>query len=156
MGRRSWKSNKSNSIEIELFPFLSILACTIGTLILLIIALSTQVFSSNREVKIIAKTEAGENLDKIPRYLECRGDGIIIYPQEEFVAKENLYSYNSAFIKLLDELRLNPEREYLIVAIRPDGIDSFQEIREIIETKGIDMGYEPIDKDVKLKLESVK
>lgn len=145
-----------HTIDIELFPFLSILACTIGTLILLIIVLSTQIFSPEKEVRIIAKTETGSNLEKVPRYLECRGDGVIIYPQEEFVSKANLYSYNSAFLNLLNQVKSNSHKEYLIVAIRADGFDTFQEIRDIIESQGIDMGYEPIDQDTKLKLEEIK
>lgn len=51
--------------EVELFPFLSILACTIGTLILLIIVLTTQIFSDQNAVTIIAETEGGKNLKKV-------------------------------------------------------------------------------------------
>jgi hypothetical protein len=153
MRRRGINQSK---IEVELFPFLSILACTIGTLILLIIVLATQVFSNEREVSIIAKTETGKNLAKIPRYIECRGDGVIIYPQKKFVSKYNLYNSNSAFLQLLNQVKVNSKTEYLIIAIRPDGFETFQSIRETIEQQGIDMGYEPIDQDVKLKLEPVK
>ena len=45
MRRRS----KISKIETELFPFLSVLACTIGTLILLIIVVSTETLSDNPE-----------------------------------------------------------------------------------------------------------
>ncbi|NJK46891.1 hypothetical protein HC931_00525 [Candidatus Gracilibacteria bacterium] len=145
------------SIEIELFPFLSILACTIGTLILLIIVMTTQLFSSQREVTILAKqenNEEGKNPSKTPRYIECRNDGIIIYPNQEFVAKNNIESSNSALKKLLNEVKQRQEQEYLIVAIRPDGIEVFKKVRDLIEQQGIDIGYEPIDKDWKLKIET--
>ena len=73
MRRRSFAKK---SLEVELFPFLSILACTIGTLILLIIVLTTQLLKDEREITIIAKQEtSGENQGKIPRYIECREDG---------------------------------------------------------------------------------
>ncbi len=153
MSRRS--ASRAN-IEIELFPFLSILACTIGTLILLIIVLTTQMVGSQREIRIIAKTETGSNLTKKPRYLECNGDGVVIYPREVFVDKKNLYKTGSPFLKLLDELKNKRDTEYLIVAVRPDGIDVFQEIRELIEKQGIDIGYEPIDQKVKLKIDGVQ
>ena len=76
------------SVEVELFPFLSILACTIGTLILLIIVLTTQLLSNQREITILAKNDtSGENSRKIPRYIECREDGVILHPSQKFIPK---------------------------------------------------------------------
>jgi biopolymer transport protein ExbD len=151
------RSSSRPSIEIELFPFLSILACTIGTLILLIIVMTTQLFNSQREVTILAKTEHNErrkNQNKMPRYIECRKDGIILHPSQEFVAKNDIESSNSVLKKLLNEVEQNSNKEYLIIAIRPDGIEVFKKVRNLIEQKGIDIGYEPIDKDWTLKIET--
>ncbi len=145
-----------SSINIELFPFLSILACTIGTLILLIIVLTTQVFSQSREVTIIATSENGQNRTKTPRYIECRQDGVILHPSQKFVPDYQLTSYNSSLSQLLSELRANRDKEYLIVAVRPDGIEVFQRVRELVEKQGIDLGYEPIDKGWTLKIEPEK
>ncbi len=142
-----------SSINIELFPFLSILACTIGTLILLIIVLTTQVFSNNREITLVATSEGGKNRGKTPRYIECRADGILIHPSQKFVPSHQLTTDNSSLSKLLSELQQNRDREYLIVAMRPDGIDVFQKIRKLVEEEGIDIGYEPIDQNWKLKIQ---
>ena len=83
-------------IELELFPFLSVLACTIGSLILLIIVVSTQTLDTNPEVTIVAKTENGTNRGKEPRYIECREDGVVIYPSQEFIPLDQLDQPNSA------------------------------------------------------------
>lgn len=138
-----------NHIEVELFPFLSILACTIGTLILLIIVLTTQALEQ-QEVTIVAKTEKGENQRKNPRYIECRRDGVILYPSEEFVPQEQLANPNSALQKLIAQVKANQDKEYLIVALRPDGIDIFEAVRNLVEGEGIDIGYEPVDSTWKL------
>lgn len=145
-----------SSTEIELFPFLSILACTIGTLILLIIVLTTQMLGDQGAVTIVAKTEKGKNFSKTPSYLECMADGVVIYPGEKFVSKTDLYSPSSAFSQLLEQVKNNKDKQYLIVVIRPDGFDIFQEIREVIEKQGIDIGYEPIEQGIKLKLQESK
>jgi biopolymer transport protein ExbD len=150
------RSPSRRAIEIELFPFLSVLACTIGTLILLIIVLATNLFTGEREVTIVAKNEAGEqgnNQKKTPRYIECRQDGIVIHPSQEFVAKKDLKKPNTALTKLINDVKNNRDREYLIAAIRPDGIEVFQQVRNLIEQERIDLGYEPIEKDWKLKIE---
>ena len=138
-----------NHTEVELFPFLSILACTIGTLILLIIVLTTQALEQ-QEVTIIARTEKGENQSKVPLYIECREDGVVLYPSEEFVPEEQLDNPNSALQKLIDRVKANKDREYLIVALRPNGIDVFERIRNLVEGEGIDIGYEPVDSTWKL------
>jgi hypothetical protein len=41
----------------------------------------------------------------------------------------------------------------LIVAIRPYGIDVFDKVRALIESEGIDIGYEPIDEGWTLKIQ---
>ena len=151
MARRSFNRNP---IQVELFPFLSILACTIGTLVLLIIVLTTQIFSSQQEVTIIAQTEAGSNQQKVPRYLECGEDGVVIHPSREFVPFSDLEQPNSALARLLDEIEENRAEEYLIVAIRPQGVKTFQIVRDLVEQRGIDLGYEPIDKGWQLKIDS--
>ena len=147
------RSNRSINIEIELLPFLSVLACTIGTLILLILVLTSQLYTEQQEVKILVKTEDGNNLSKSPRYIECQEDGVIIHPSQTFVPQTELNRNGSAFNNLLNQMSRNREREYLIVAVRPNGIGVFQEVRELIEKKNIDIGYEPINNDWKLKLD---
>ncbi|VEP12406.1 conserved hypothetical protein [Hyella patelloides LEGE 07179] len=139
--------------EIELFPFLSILACTIGTLILLIIVLTTQALNQ-QEVAIVAKEEeSGVNASKSPRYIECRSEGIVLYPSEEFVPIDQLQDPNSPLQQLIAEVKANKDSEYLIVALRPNAIDVFNQVRAILEKEEIDIGYEPIDAGWTLKTE---
>lgn len=147
---RTRKSHKK--IELELFPFLSVLACTIGSLILLIIVVSTQTLDSNPEVKIIAQSEDGANQQKQPRYIECREDGVVVYPSEEFIPTNQLENSNSAFLQLIRDVREKRDQEYIIAAIRPKGIEVFEKVRSIIEKEEIDIGYEPIEEDWTLKV----
>lgn len=148
MRRRS----KISKIETELFPFLSVLACTIGTLILLIIVVSTETLSDNPEVTIIAESEDGINKKKQPRYIECKEDGVIIYPSEIFVPLAELNEPDSALLNLITEVKEKQDQEYVIVAVRPTGIEVFQQVRDLIETEGIDIGYEPIEEGWTLKI----
>lgn len=148
------KPHSRSSIEMELFPFLSVLACTIGTLILLIIVITTQTLSSEKQVKIVARNETGKNQAKTPRYLECREDGIVIYPEEKFVPTINISNSNSALSQLISDVQKNSNQEYLIVAIRPKGIKVFRQVRTIIEKAKIDIGYEPINEGWTLKIKN--
>lgn len=139
--------------QVELFPFLSILACTIGTLILLIIVLTTQALNQ-QEVTIVAREENGANGQKSPRYIESRSDGIVIYPGEIFVPRQNLEDPNSPLQTTIAEMKANRDREYLIVTLRPDAIDVFNKVRSLVEQEEIDIGYEPFDASWTLKTEA--
>lgn len=147
---RSLRTRKS--VEIDLFPFLSILACTIGTLILLIVVITSEIVGNQKQVTIVAKNDNGLNATKQPRYIECRSDGIVIHPEGTLVASSSLENEFSPLGTLLQKIDRN--KEYLIVAVRPDGIDVFKQVRELIEDRGIDIGYEPLDKGWKLKIKS--
>lgn len=72
------------------------------------------------------------------------------------MAKADLYRPSSPFNQLLEQIKKNKNNQYLIVVIRPDGLPMFQEIREVIEKQGIDLGYEPVEQGIKLKLEESK
>lgn len=146
------RSRSRRAIEVELFPFLSVLVCVIGSLILLIVVVTVQISSNQRQVTIVAR-EDGQNQAKVPRYVECRSDGIIIHPEQTFVAKEDINRSNSALQNLLAEVSFNRDKEYLIVAVRPDGIEVFQEVRDLVEQQNIDIGFEPIDEGWQLKVQ---
>lgn len=140
--------------QIELFPFLSILACTIGTLILLIIVITTQTFSEDsQEVTIVARSEEGDNRLKSPHYIVCQADGVVVHPNQEFIPEQQIGQGDSALAELLAQIRRRRESEYLIVAVRPNGIEVFKKVRDLVEGQGIDIGYEPIDQDWELKIE---
>lgn len=140
------------SIEIELFPFLSVLACTIGSLILLIIVVTAQTVSDQRTITILAKREGSGSHTKTPRYVECRKDGVVIYPGENFVPTAMIQDSKSALNKLLTEISQNSNEEYLIIAVRPEGIELFDTVRELAKERKIDIGYEPIDEGWQLRV----
>ena len=149
--RRRQNSQPSQNLE----SFLDILTCTIGIFILMIIIMTTQVVNQQK-VTIVAKTEGenGVNQSKNPRYIECRHNGVILYPGEKFVPQEKLNDPNSAVTKLIAQIQENRDREYLIVAVRSNGIDTFKLVRNLVEKAKIDIGYEPIDANWQLEIES--
>lgn len=147
---------RKQQAEVELFPFLSVLACTIGTLILLIIVLTTQALEP-QEAVIVAKTDEdskGLNRNKSPIYLEARKDGFILHPSKDFAPRADLYDEQSPLRKTIASLKANKERQYLILILRPDGIEMFDKARELVVQEGIDIGYEPLEYGLDLKIES--
>jgi biopolymer transport protein ExbD len=156
MSRR--KTHRKPSTEVELFPFLSVIACTIGTLILLIIILTTQALEP-QEAVVVAKTDgekkaANNTKNKTPVYIECRQDGFILHPSKQFAPRADIYDEKSPLRKLIANLKTNKEKQYLIVILRPDGLEMFNKIRGLVQQQGIDIGYEPLEFGLELKIES--
>jgi hypothetical protein len=105
---------------------------------------------SQRTVTILAREE-GEAHAKSPNYVECLEDGVILHPGEEFIAKEIILQSKSILDGFLNEISDNSEEEYLIMAVRPKGIETFYTVRELARDKKIDFGYEPVDEGWKLR-----
>ncbi len=136
--------------ELDLFPFLSVLACTIGTLILMVVVISTSSLSRDRSnVQILARETAQG--DKTPRYVECLERGILIHPEKTLVPIAQIDNPNAAFVRFLNQVKTRPS-DYVIVAVRPNGFDCFEKARIEIERAGVAIGYEPFNADWKLCL----
>lgn len=147
---------RKRQTEVELFPFLSVLACTIGTLILLIIVLTTQALEP-QEAVVVAKVDEnarGANRNKTPLYIEAREDGFVLHPSKEFAPRADLYDEQSPLRKTVANLKANKDEQYLILILRPDGLEMFEKIRELVEQDGIDIGYEPLEYGLELKIEN--
>lgn len=144
--------------DVELFPFLSVIACIIGTLILLIVVLTSQTLEP-QEATVVAKATGegegkGANKNKQPIYIECRSDSFILHPSKQVAPRADLYDEKSALRKIIANLKANKEKQYLIVILRPDGIEMFNKVRELVEQEGVDIGYEPLEYGLELKIES--
>ncbi len=138
----------------ELFPFLSVLACMIGTLILIIIVVTSGVLGSKRSITLVARDDGGRNLTLQPHYVEVRGDGVVLHPGLEFVPAADVGRANTPLRRLLRQVRERRDAEYVIVALRPDGFALFDEVRDQVEGQGVQIGYEPIDAGWTLRIRS--
>jgi hypothetical protein len=139
-------------VQAELFPFLSVLACMIGCLVLLIIILSSSVLGSTRSITLVARDAAGNNLDLTPEILEVTAKGVLIHSTGEFVPSGSIARANTPLRRLLVRVAANRKAEYIIVAVRPDGYALFDRVRRQVEGRGIEIGYEPIDEEWRVRI----
>jgi hypothetical protein len=146
------RRSRGGGQQAELFPFLAVLACMIGTLILIIIAVTSGVLGDKRSITLVARDDHGRNVTLRPHYVEVRGDGVVIHPDMEFVAADQVDEGGTALRRLLRRVQERKATEYVIVAVRPDGFELFDEVRDQVEGRGIQIGYEPVDADWKLRI----
>lgn len=151
MARRR-KSSEIAPSSLQLFPFLSVVACTLGSIMLLIIIISTKVATDAQQALLaIPESEAGEAAatGKGAVYVECREDGVTVYPGNQFISEDEMAAPNSEFRQFLSQLEPGGE-EIVYLLIRPSGVEVFDQARTIIEEEGLDLRYEPIDENWQL------
>jgi hypothetical protein len=75
----------------------------------------------------------------------------MLHSTQEFVPRAQIQHRDTPLRKLLMDVTARKDSEYIIVAVRPDGIELFAALRDQIENRGIQIGYEPIDSEWKVK-----
>lgn len=137
---------KTQDPEPSLFPFLSVLAAVMGTLVLIIAGMSKIALASPRQR---IELDTFDPSKKSPIYVECRAEGLRIYPDNPaadtpiHVDRFNITSPTGPWAELVSRLSRAPNR-YLLLLVRSDGIKVFHEARESVSGTGIDVGYEPL------------
>jgi hypothetical protein len=143
---------RGGMVNVNMTSFMDIITGTVGSI--LMIMLSMILCATENPIKdIIIKAkqiEQGER-EKQAKYIETTYEGITIYPSGKKISLAGLEDPDSDFMKLLK--RINPDNEYIIFAIRPDGYKSFQKARDIAEKNEVEVGYEPINSLWNLKVE---
>lgn len=82
---------------------------------------------------------------KQPQFVECHGQGVTLQPQGETMALAQLRANQNQFRKVLGAQR------YVMFLIRPSGIAAFKAARPIVEGKGFEFGFEPVDEKWRFK-----
>nr|VFJ88018.1 MAG: hypothetical protein BECKH772A_GA0070896_1000623 [Candidatus Kentron sp. H]VFJ89988.1 MAG: hypothetical protein BECKH772B_GA0070898_1000723 [Candidatus Kentron sp. H]VFJ96371.1 MAG: hypothetical protein BECKH772C_GA0070978_1000623 [Candidatus Kentron sp. H] len=145
------RRNRSGYLTVSLFPFLSILVATMGTLILVITAMSLISIQTGKQ---IVQSPAG--VEKKACYVECRPGGLLIHATNQFVSVDRISRPNSPWTRFLEQLSFRPDVS-LVLLVRQDGLEAFQKANASITVRNrllgilgvgggeaISVGYEPI------------
>lgn len=151
MARSSRKVHSTSETTLQLFPFLSVVACTLGSIMLLIIIISTKVgVDAQQNLLTLPENEQEIDLtDKEVVYIECSEAGVTLYPGSQFVSEDQIDVSSSQLNQFLSEVQ-EQENGMVYVLIRPSGVGVFDQVRSLIEQKGIEFRYEPIDENWQL------
>jgi hypothetical protein len=140
----------SGAPDPTLFPFLNVLAAVIGTLILVISGMSHLSISNPDQMVELGPFGTTE---KIPVYVECQKERLLIYPENAGLAgappptvvalREFLWD-SSPWVRLLEGIRLERQKKYVILLVRPDAIEAFHKVYSSVDRQLVDLGYDPL------------
>jgi hypothetical protein len=137
---------KASDPGLTLFPFLSVLAAVMGTLILIISGMSQLALASPKQGVDVQAFDPGK---KNPIFVECRKHGVRIYSDDpttgkfKWVAADELGWADSHWGDLTRRLEHDQNR-YLMLLVRENGVRTYNEVRQSTNGSNIDIGYEPI------------
>ncbi|MFN5513571.1 MAG: hypothetical protein ACK5CA_02140 [Cyanobacteriota bacterium] len=120
---------------------LALLVCALGSVLLLAAPLTLFRLRLPRQVRLAAPALAG----KTAVYIDCQPEGIVLYPGQQRIPLAALRGDQSLFQTFLKTL--NPQKTYVLLAVRPQGISAFQTVRAEVRRRGLSFGYEPLDPD---------
>lgn len=141
--------------ELTLFPFLSVLAAVMGTLILIIAGMS-QIALAKPKQRV--EVQPFDPQKKNPVYVECNKSGLRIHGDRPtagrsvYVSKSDMNDGGSAWAALVQQLEHRDDR-YIMLLVRPEGVGTFDAVRASLGGTGIELGYEPLfgDGDVRFR-----
>jgi hypothetical protein len=142
-------------IDINVEPFLSIMAIVLKliSLILVVIVMRIAVNPKGKRIIAFAGLYSGHNNvtnPKIPSYIDCQPDKLVLYPGETKVASEELQQSGNPVDKLLDKVQAHRDDEYVVVLVRPGSVKLYRTVRNLIGKRPIEVGYDAIDADFKV------
>jgi len=155
------KIKSASGNEISLFPFFNILVCLLGILIFIMTA--SVVISIGLKRSVVVKMEGfGSNSStKKPHFVEWYGDRVIIHPSKDTLRFNSPITLikdipksikNTSLEKLIEKVKTNREKEYIIFLIRPSGFNNFWYIKRYIIDNKIDIGWEPVEQNFQLRI----
>ena len=137
---------KASDPGLSLFPFLSVLAAVMGTLILIISGMSQLALASPKQGVDVYSFDPGK---KTAIYVECRKFGVRIYPEDptagqpQWVSRDAIFADTSAWSDLTRRMEHDGTR-YVMLLVRENGVGTYNDVRASLSASNIELGYEPV------------
>lgn len=164
-----------DSDHFDLLPFISILMCVLGCLLLVTISMASISMGLDAgEAWLPTKRESSKGVgDRIPLLVEWDGEEVTFhfgkskitaaYSADEFqnvtiaggtylLKKKERNPLNKAFYDAIDRMQAIKDTHYALIAVRPSGFKSLSEITMQFRDKNILIGYEPLAQTKKVSL----
>lgn len=158
---------ENEGLSVSLFPMFNILVCTLGVLIFIMSTITVLSLGNDKTLKV-TENKKNDILNKNPHHFVWDGATLISLETSDTlflnrdlsvikkISESKRYLKNlvdsSQFSEIISKIKQNPKTDYIVVFVRERGFASFISFREYLKSEGINIGYEPIDNNSKIKL----
>ena len=144
--RLRWQNVKGD--HFDMLPFISILMCTLGCLLLVTMSMAMlNVGPAVGEGWQLEETSAAGTKKK-PVLIEWDGKTTIIHLRDRLLTTPG----DKIPFSILKDFETKRDSEYVLIAVRPTGFDSFNNFADQFRKLGISVGYEPISQSRRVRL----
>jgi len=136
--------------DLDVTGFLSVMSIVTGLIALILFVIALRIALNPNALKIVSfrlftsSRATGANL-KVPSYVDCQPNGLVLYPGKIRVTWEDLQRPGNQFERMLDKIQQETEKEYIIVMVRPQSVKFYRQVRNLIGKRPIDVGYDAVD-----------
>lgn len=155
-------SGEATSDHFDLLPFISILMCVLGCLLLVTISISAISIGAGAAEAWTPQGIGSEGTNapaKDPILVEWDGKVATFQLQKRSVLgewSEASPKGNAAFQGALKSVATRKDRSYLLVAVRPSGFTTLLPLLDVLRDAGLDVGYEPVEQGRSVTLKTAK
>ena len=141
--------------DLDVIGFLSVMSIVTGLICLILFVIALRIAMNPRALRIVSfklftSSRASPVNPKVPSYVDCTPEGLILYPGEVKLTWEALQRPDNELVKMLDRIQENTANEYIIVMVRPESVKFYRQVRKLVGQRPIDVGYDAIDAEFKI------
>jgi hypothetical protein len=144
----------SSSEHFDLLPFIGLLMCVLG--VLLFVTLSVAALALGPNAKEGWLPLDAQNSGKTPILLEWDGESAAIHNGNQLKTIKAFLDPKGKntpeLLSFVKEMTTRRNTHYVLFAVRPSGFKNFQLLADEFREKKVDVGYEPIPQDKKVRL----
>ena len=146
---------KRGKTDLDVLGFLSVMSIVTGLICLILFVIALRIaMNPNKKViisfKLFTSSRASPMNPKVPSYVDCWPDRVVIYPGKRNLLWEDLRRPGNDLERLLDQIQANADDQYVIVMVRPQSVKFYRAVRDMVGKRAIDIGYDAIDADFKV------
>ena len=140
------------SEHFDMLPFIGLLMCVLG--VLLFVTLSIAALALGPNVKEGWLPIKSSERNKVPVLAEWDGKSALIHRGNQLTSIEAFADGKNRpeLSSFLSEMVAKRNSHYVLFAVRPSGFKNFQLLADEFRERRIDVGYEPIPQDKKVRL----
>jgi hypothetical protein len=145
--------------DLDVIGFLSIMSIVTGLICLILFVIALRIALNPNALKIVSfklftSSRAAPTNPKVPSYIDCGPEGVVLYPGGVHVGWEDLQRPGNTLEQMLDRIQASAAKEYVIVMVRPQSVKFYRQVRNLIGRRPIDVGYDAVDADFKVDWEA--
>lgn len=163
MSVQNYRDASSDMDHFDILPFIAVMLIVLATLLFVTMVMASINIGIGAGEGWIPMENSGTE-KKSPVLAEWDGETIIIQRPtgKESISigrnkdlwwnKSTLEFKSSELLKFMSEMNSQKDKSYVLFAVRPSGFENFQSLAAEFRSKGISIGYEPIEKGKRIKL----